>query len=141
MPDDLAAAERDTRFIAVQVNYSPEQLEVVRTRTTADDPAPLVLALDHGWQSFLTPSRPKLADRAPRPRGYRRGGPRTRRTRATSGPRKTRAPGSKEPSGSSGTTYVEPALNARFRARARYGAPELDLLDVVALSLGWKRAA
>jgi hypothetical protein len=134
MLNDLAGAERGTPFVAVPVDWSPEQLEAVRTRTTADDAEPLVLALDNGWQSFRTPSRPKLPDRAVRPRGYRRGGPRTRRARVTSGPRKARAPGSSEPSG----------RGKRLERTGSSGSPspkQPDFIDAAALSLSWGRVA
>lgn len=89
-----------------------------------------------GWRMALAPVIPIRARAQASP--GRRVRSRRRRTSAT-----RRGPPSQEdsePPRSAGSTYVKPSLDARFRATARYRAPELDLLDLIALSLGWERA-
>jgi hypothetical protein len=81
---DPPVKQTGCRVIPVQGSmWTAKQLEAVKTWTTADEPEPWALTFDHVGSQFRTSARPAVSDRIPRPRGYRRGGPRARRSRVT----------------------------------------------------------
>jgi hypothetical protein len=108
------------------------EAEAARNETDPAEREYWLQAAEESWQvSSLLSLR-----KAPRPRPQRRG-PRARRVarrqRVTSGPRKARAPDESDPSGHG--EEPEPSSGCSPSPQP------LDLLDAVALSLGWERAA
>jgi hypothetical protein len=108
------------------------EAEAARNET---DPAEREYWLQAAEESWQTSSLLSLR-KAPRPRPQQRG-PRARRVarrqRVTSGPRKARAPDDDGSSGDVGEPGKPPGCSP--------SPHNIDLLDVVALHLGWKRVA
>jgi hypothetical protein len=102
--------------------------EAARSETDPAEREYWLQAAEESWRASSLLQRKK----APRPRALQRG-PRARRVarrqRVTSGLRRARAPGS---SGDDGSSEGESGPAAHSRE-------PLDLLDAVALSLGWAR--
>jgi hypothetical protein len=107
-PDELTRVTLGRGPIAVQFEWSPQQLESIRTRNTADDPESWGRTFERIRWRFSSRS-PALAERATRPCGFRRGGPRTRRSRSA-GRTRAQAPGSKEPSEPSDLALLPPGV-------------------------------